>query len=593
MLNTYYLEKLISASETRLQGVQILMQGYLPISLVEPAVLRTTIRSITRKLKSKYPLFRVAYSSLFDYYRTPGVLFSHTNNFLYIQLRVPLVHKAGLMHIYRTQSFPIPVENADPDTYTQIEGIPPYFAVSPDGTHHATLSEIQYHKCHTQGSEVCFQLITMTPHTSPSCASALYHNQHENIMAQCSVRYITNHKVPPSIVDLGKGRLLIQSVSKQWTKTCEGQVPVEMEVCPFCVIELACGCELRNSNIYIPPSLSNCTDASSRTLVTQTPNLPYISSFYKRPNNSLSHLYRESYDTRDLPSFTISAAEWDTFAAADREMLSDMGKIVNMLNNDSQIYYTPVDYLLDTSFHGFTPTSRYAIVFIQIFGLGTLLLTLAFAATNYIRTRRLSAALMTLTMSLPKTTANPIRPILRDNSLALSETKIYHSIVALAIALIVLQTLYVLYRVLRRTRCGQQIMACCRQRFAIASPISIYIELSTTKESVMLAVTRIAYTQSAVYFADIMPLTNLHVIPGCVVNRLQANWSPLFISVNPENPIQLRLPAEMTIPIGLGTTVARIVSLEHFVRILVGTNRTRTVVSCGPPNATTPRNTEF
>ena len=120
-----------------------------------------------------------------------------------------------------------------------------------------------------------------------------------------------------------------------------------------------------------PPSLSNCADASSRTLVTQTPNLPYIYSFYKRPNDSLSHLYRESYDTRDLLSFTISAAEWDTFAAADREMSSDMGKIVNMLNNDSQIYYTPVDYLLDTSFHGFTLTSRYAIVFIQIFGLGT------------------------------------------------------------------------------------------------------------------------------------------------------------------------------------------------------------------------------
>ena len=168
-------------------------------------------------------------------------------------------------------------------------------------------------------------------------------------------------------------------------------------------------------------------DASSRTLVTQTPNLPYISSFYKRPNNSLSHLYRESYDTRDLPSFTISAAEWDTFAAADREMSSDMGKIVNMLNNDSQSYYTPVDYLLDTSFHGFTTTSRYAIVFIKIFGLGTLLLTLAFAATNYIRTRRLSATLMTLTMSLPKTTANPIGHILRDNYLALSETNIYHT----------------------------------------------------------------------------------------------------------------------------------------------------------------------
>ena len=83
--------------------------------------------------------FCVAYSSIFDYYRTPSVLFSHTNNFLYIQLKVPLVHKAGLTHIYRTQSFPIPVENTDPDTYTQIEGIPPYFAVSPDGTHHAIL----------------------------------------------------------------------------------------------------------------------------------------------------------------------------------------------------------------------------------------------------------------------------------------------------------------------------------------------------------------------------------------------------------------------------------------------------------------------
>ena len=121
------------------------------------------------------------------------------------------------------------------------------------------------------------------------------------------------------------------------SQTCEGQVPVEMEVCPFCIIELACCCELRNSNIYIPPSLSNCAEASSRTLVTQTPNLPYISSFYKRPNNSLLHLYRESYNMRDLPSFTISVAEWDTFAAADREMSSDMGKIVKMLNNDSQI----------------------------------------------------------------------------------------------------------------------------------------------------------------------------------------------------------------------------------------------------------------
>ena len=68
-----------------------------------------------------------------------------------------------------------------------------------------------------------------------------------------------------------------------------------------------------------------------------------------------------------IPPFSISVSEWDTFAASNRELSSDMNTIVGMIQNDSHIYYSPVEYLLDTSFHGFTRASRNAVVFAQFF----------------------------------------------------------------------------------------------------------------------------------------------------------------------------------------------------------------------------------
>ena len=450
---------------------------------------------------------------------------------------------------------------------------------------HAELTEAQFQLCQSQGNQACFQLITMSPHNTPSCALALFQDDHEAIKTLCEVKYITNHKVRPAIVDLGKGKLLIQSTNEKLTETCRGQVPTEIDVCKFCIIDLACDCELRSHNIYVPPSLANCDDATIPTIVTHSQNLPFITSFYNGSQINASHLYRDFHKSTNIPQFSISVSEWDTFAASDRELSSDMNKIVGMIQNDSHIYYSPVEYLLDTSFHGFTRASRNAVVIAQFFAFGLLTITYILCITNYLRYRRMSTALMTLTMSLPKSNANPIKIISRDDSFAETETEFYDGVIILATALVVLQILYVLYRVIAHTRCGQQIIACFRQKLAIASPVSIYIELTTARESAQLCVTRIAYTQSAVYFTETVPLTNLHVEPGCLNNSLRANWSPLFISVNPETPVQLTLPAEIPIPIGLGATIARIIQEEHFICMLVGTERTKTVIPCGPPTA--------
>jgi len=48
-------------------------------------------------------------------------------------------------------------------------------------------------------------------------------------------------------------------------------------------------------------------------------------------------------------------------------------------------------------------------------------------------------------------------------------------------ALITLQIIYVLYRALLETRCGQQITACLRPCLVADSPISMYVQLRYCK----------------------------------------------------------------------------------------------------------------
>ena len=374
LLSTHYLEKFTTESDKRLNAVQTLLQGFLPIQLIKPQLLRATLLSISDQLRSHYPYFRVAHHTLFDHYKTPGVLFSHTENYLYIQVKVPLVHQQAQLQVYQIRSFTIPVSsyhsgNATKVAYTQVGDLPDYIAVTPDYEYYSELSDTQYRVCRAQSTTICYQLVTLLKSNSvPSCAVALLNDDHAQIKSNCNVNYVTNLSFRPSTTDLGQGRLLVQSMDTKWTRKCLDQSATDVVGCQFCVVNLTCGCELRSSEFYVPPSLFGCDHATTIMTVRESYNLPFITRFYDSPNFTVSHLYNAFHDESAIPTFSIAASDWGEFAQKEHHISADMNKLANMLKADDKIYYSPVDYLLDTSFHGFTSMSRYGLIFAQVLG---------------------------------------------------------------------------------------------------------------------------------------------------------------------------------------------------------------------------------
>lgn len=421
LMNIQTIETITVESDQRVQGIQTLLQGYLPIQLVPTALLKEALGNVTLRLQTEYPNFKLAYNNLYQYYKTPGVVYTHTDQYLYIKVRLPLISESTQFDLYQVLVATIPVTSA-PGTPgvankdgTTITGTTEYFGVSRDGYYYLEMTQSQYGACIQEHAGHCAQLMPMKEMEtqSPSCTMALFKDNAQQVAEVCKVSYRFNVSIPAAVIDLGLNSLLITSQDKTWTRKCFGVPPVTIPGCSFCIVQPPCGCAIQTSTFYIPPTLYACTDLHSESTQKHFVNLHMIQSFsdiYAVKNISGSTSFDKEFGLK-LPEMKMEYEKRGIYAEREAEYVVDLAKTAKLMKEEQVPYYSPVDYLMDTSLHGFTDTSKFMVIVLQISMVVSIVISMVISLYAMKKVRDIRAEVLKLNFIItPDTTVEPPPP---------------------------------------------------------------------------------------------------------------------------------------------------------------------------------------
>jgi len=398
LMNLQTIETIMVESDQRVQGVQTLLQGFLPIQLVPTPLLKAALANVTNQLRDTHPNFRLAFSNLYQYYKTPGVVYTHTDDYLYMKIRLPLVSESTHFELYQVLTATIPatsnpsINGVHATDGTRIQGTAAYFGISRDQYYHLELTKDQFDACSDRFAGHCAQLMPMKEvESSQSCTLALYKDQPEEVRKLCKISYLFDTKIPEAVIDLGLNNLLVTSPDKTWTRKCFNAPPVTIDGCTFCLVQPKCGCAIQTSTFYIPPTLYACTDLHSQTTQKHFVNLPMLQSFYdteELSNITGSTSFHKEFKL-SLPDMAVERAKRDMYAQREVEYDIDLAKTTRLMNESKVPYYSAVDYLMDTSLHGFSKGSKIMFWMGQIAMIGIMIVLMTMIIFLWKKMRRL------------------------------------------------------------------------------------------------------------------------------------------------------------------------------------------------------------
>jgi hypothetical protein len=333
-------------------GVQTLLEGNLPMSLMSPNQLATLIEQIQYELMKTHPEFQVAVKNLKYYYQHPIKLVLNEEK-LVIMMKIPLSTSASTFLLYRTHSIKIPLSGVSTDTpdkysYTKINGIPPYYAISVDGQYYLEMDSFDMTQCTGSSNyKVCEPFMIQVSFKKESCATALYKDQAKQVNKWCQIDYYEEAKPLTELVPLGKGKVLMSTTSQQWAMVCSKMAPQIIEQCRFCVVELGCSCSLRSEHYLIPPSLENCKDVNNQQVVKYPLNALVLMNMLE--DQSTYNVSGETVMTAEpdikLPEIKVQQLDNNDVAKRDQEIAMDFKKILGKMKANHDIYLSKADMI--------------------------------------------------------------------------------------------------------------------------------------------------------------------------------------------------------------------------------------------------------
>ena len=344
-----FLQGLRNHLQVYLAGLQTLIEGYLPISLVTPEQVSNILGHVEYELMRTHPEFEVAVSDVEYYYKQNCELVVVKNNFI-VTLLVPLATSASTFQLYKTHAIKVPVSVTGGEklsySYTKITDVAEYFAISDDGYFYLELNSFELSHCLGHDNyRVCYPFMVQVDRSKMSCTSALYDDRPDDVTKFCKVTYDEQEQPQTDLVSIGKGKVLISSPQQEWTMVCSKMAPRMVKQCHFCIIELECSFSLRSKHYLIPPLLENCDDIQSTRAVHYPVNYIAASAVMTENDNlnvTGTTLFG-STPTLPMPQIDIKSTTMESVATSDTELAVDFNKVMNKIARNENIYLTKAD----------------------------------------------------------------------------------------------------------------------------------------------------------------------------------------------------------------------------------------------------------
>ena len=325
-----------------IEGIYSLVNHKLSPYLISFNDVQETIKSINSKLTSKHARLNTRDLSARDFYDLDNFVWTFRNNSVFISVKFPLVTAFSVVNIFKTYSFPVPI-NATASHCTQIVNLPPYVAFSRDHLYYAFPEAGMWKNNILNVQE---RSLPLHPVSKPNCITALFFKNKKQIKELCAFRIRLN-AVSPNIIHLNHGQYLVSNISQLFLTCPNGHSRIPG--CTFCVFSVPCLCDISADGMYFPPRLNHCKDDITTATMSHTVNLALFMHLYKEER--VAHIdadttFTDTPRTSDLPDIHLFSHNFSEIIADDK--LSDLSlkRVADAVNND--VFQTLSDPILDS-----------------------------------------------------------------------------------------------------------------------------------------------------------------------------------------------------------------------------------------------------
>ncbi|XP_052076736.1 uncharacterized protein LOC127714723 isoform X1 [Mytilus californianus] len=431
-------------------GIFDLVQGKLSPLLIKPSTITSTINRIQQVLNTKYPGFYISQTSQNFYYDTKYFVFSKHKSDIFVMLNIPLAYKMSKLDLYKVTSLPFPHNSTT--HATQLLNTPQYVAITKDKQYYIKLSDQELEKCTKYDDNFHCQFTKSFSTSKSSCLMSIYNNQKEKVNQFCDFRFL-HDVIKPKIVALTQSSVVIYKTT-QLNMDCNGKQIIK-QGCDFCIIQIPCRCSILTTNLYIPPSFTNCKTSNNITTIYPI-NLALLQQFFNaeqlkdiQPNSTFSTLPNIA-----IPNFKMYNHSFSTFLSNDKRDHLSLTKMAEATKQEGMVFHNLAEPLLE----GIINVKDNWPDLNGILGMiGTVLasISIIFAIWAFFKIKILTTALIILqgschvkSMTAPSfiykniqtTTSNPI------TSNLFKELKFNHILVAIIGILIVIVVFLMLYK---------------------------------------------------------------------------------------------------------------------------------------------------
>ena len=334
-----------------------LNQGYLSSEIVSVKDIIQATEEITPVLHRDYSPFQFAYGDPNYFYSVPCVTYASDQQYLYIQVQMPLSAQVSNYHVYEVLTVPLKASTSNTH-YTQLTNLPMYAGFSESGDTYTTLDDKFLSSCLGHGIKRCPSRIAEISTAIPSCILALF--THDSAMAQnyCTTDLIIATSLAEQILDIGQGKFFLSAnaTGDNWVLNCPDQRPRITEPCSGCVISLGCRCSLKTTSAFISASLHNC-DTNSQTTGIQKqyiPNLIWLAklqdfSGYSEFQYNMSTFLLED-PASNLPDLPLPSYQ-DIQAFTDKNSMirTSLDRVIQAAKHNQPVYVSKMQEFTDQS----------------------------------------------------------------------------------------------------------------------------------------------------------------------------------------------------------------------------------------------------
>lgn len=178
--------------------------------------------------------------------------------------------------------------------------------------------------------------MALTSVASHSCISALFYNEKKIVHNLCDFRFFPN-KIKPAIIELSPSNTLFYQTSMV-ALDCSSRQRIIIG-CHFCIMQLPCLCSVTSGNLFLPPRIGQCNNASDSVTVLHPVNLALIQEFFDPQFHSSIFgdiAFRQYLDLK-VPKFKIFNHSFSQYLAADQKQHLSLKKMAKLAKKDQTV----------------------------------------------------------------------------------------------------------------------------------------------------------------------------------------------------------------------------------------------------------------